>query len=84
MKVRYTLVGKKNFVTRRPNEQFLPDCLRPKFPKLYFTMIWGAMTDKQVSSMMLWDKEAWGNIISTGFVEYIFPVGDYVNIINFV
>lgn len=37
-------------------------------------MIWGAIIDGQVGLMVLWDKQVWGNITSTGFVEYIFPV----------
>lgn len=35
------------FVTRRPGEAYLPDCLKPKFAKPHFTMIWGAITDGQ-------------------------------------
>lgn len=67
--------GKKEvYVTRRTNQQFFPDFLRPKFPKPHFTMIWGAIIDGQVDPMVLWDKQVWGNITPTGFVEYIFPV----------
>lgn len=67
--------GKKQvYVTRWPNQQFFPDFLRPKFPKPHVTMIWGAIIDGQVDPMVLWDKQVWGNITSTGFVEYIFPV----------
>ena len=65
---------KRLFVTRRPGEQFLPDCLRPRFAKPAYTMVWGAIVDNRTGPLLVWDKEAWGNITSDSFVEHIVPV----------
>lgn len=50
-------VQQQIFVTRRPGEEYLPNCLRPKFVKSHFAMIWGSIIDGQRGPMVLWDKE---------------------------
>lgn len=67
-------IQRQMFVTRRPGEEYLPNCLRPKFVKPHFTMIWGSIIHGQQGPMVLWEKENWGNITSAGFLEHIFPV----------
>lgn len=59
------------FVTRRPGEEYLPDCLKPKFAKPHFYHDLGSNHRWTKGPMVLWEKENWGNI--TGLLSISFP-----------
>lgn len=65
---------KRLFVTRRAGEEFLPECLRPKFRKPAYTMIWGAIVDGRTGPMLIWDKDNWGNMTAKGLIDHVLPV----------
>ena len=58
-------------VTRRPGEEWLIDCMRPRFGKPVSCMVWGSITGHAVGPMEVWDKNAWGNINSAFFCQHI-------------
>lgn len=62
------------WVTRRPDEEFHEDCLVPKFPKQDSIMIWGAICGTFGGTkcpLILWDREGWGTINSTSYINHI-------------
>ena len=63
------------FVTRQTGKnRMISDCLRSKFQRPYYCMIWGVITTGQKGPLVIWDKTANENIISIGFVEHILSV----------
>ncbi len=63
----------RRFVTRQPDEQYHKHCLRPKFRKPSYCMIWGAICEQFKSSLIIWDRKN-GTTNSKTFVEHILPV----------
>lgn len=43
------------WVTRRPGEEYLEDCLVPKFPRLTTVMVWGAIYRDLKGPLVIWD-----------------------------
>ena len=64
------------WVTRRPDEEYLEDCLVPKFKKLGSLMVWGAISAGARSPdgrkrLVIWNSAEWGRITSKAYIEYI-------------
>ena len=65
---------KRLFITRRAGEEFIPECLRPRFRKPAYCMVWGAIMDNKRGPLLIWDKKNLGNMTAKGFVDHILPV----------
>lgn len=60
------------WVTRLPGEEYLEDCLVPKFRKLETIMVWGCIYGNIKGPLVFWDKKNWGKTINgPGYCEYI-------------
>ena len=60
------------WVTRRPGEEYLQDCIVPKFRKLSLVMVWGAISGIGGKlSLVFWDKKEWGNINGASYRDRI-------------
>jgi len=59
------------WVTRKPGEEYLEDCLVPKFKKLTTIMVWGAICGDQKSALIIWETENWGKITSQTYIDRI-------------
>jgi len=57
----HSVVGKCQavlFVTRRAGEEFLEDCIVPKFKKQTSVMVWGAVSGTgHKSELIFWDRK---------------------------
>jgi len=51
-----------SWVTREPGEQYIKDCLVPKFEKPMTIMVWRAIDGDQKSALMIWETESWGKL----------------------
>lgn len=47
------------WVTRLANEEYLEDCLLPKFRKLETIMVWGCIYNNEKGPLVIWDKQNW-------------------------
>ena len=68
------LGGKRGtvYVTRRAGEEYLDDCLVPKFEQKNSLMIWGGIlgyNGKKV--LVIWEKEDWGSIKAKTYIDHI-------------
>ncbi|KAH0610558.1 uncharacterized protein H6S33_012085 [Morchella sextelata] len=83
------------WVTRLPEEEYVEDCLVPKFRKLQTIMVWGCIYGNTKGPLVFWDKKEWGNTINgPGYCQnivrpYLYPfwqqksqVLDYVYIMH--
>ena len=60
------------WVTRMAGEEYLEDCLLPKFRKLETVMVWGCISGNQKGPLVIWDKAEWGRTInSQNYCQYI-------------
>lgn len=59
------------WITRKPGEQDMEDCLIPKFRKLSLLMVWGAISGCGGKQMLsFWDK-SWGKITAITYTNHI-------------
>jgi len=68
------LGGKRGtvYVTRRAGEEYLDDCLIPKFEKQNSLMIWGGILGYNGKKILvIWEKEDWGSIKAKTYIDYI-------------
>lgn len=60
------------WVTRLPAEEYIEDCLVPKFRKLETIMVWGCIFGNQKGPLVIWDKSQWGATINgPSYCKYI-------------
>ena len=59
------------WVTRRPGEEFLENCLVPKFHRLTMVMIWGAIYRDMKGPLIIWDMKGWGKITGSTYMDRI-------------
>ena len=64
-------VPRNVWVTRRPGEEFLEDCLVPKFNRLTTVMIWGAIYRDIKGPLIIWDMKSWGKINGFTYINRI-------------
>jgi len=65
----------KVFVTHMPGEEYLEDCLVPKFSHYSAVMVWGAIRGGQKSPLVVWDKKNWGSIDAVTYCNnLLYPV----------
>lgn len=62
------------FITRRPEEKYLPECLVPRFKDFSSLLIWGCVTSKGKGPVILWERDEWGNINSQSYQDRVLPV----------
>ena len=58
-------------VTRRLGEEYLEDCLVPRFARRTSIMVWGAIYWDQKGPLVVWDTSTWGNISGRTYVDHI-------------
>ncbi|OCK89220.1 uncharacterized protein K441DRAFT_516573, partial [Cenococcum geophilum 1.58] len=61
------------FVTRHPEEKYLPECCVAKFKNYSSWMAWGIITRKWKGPVVFFEKE-WGRVSSLVYLERIVPV----------
>ena len=61
------------YIIRRPNKQYYPNYLRPKFTNIPYIIIWAVFCGAEKKPLLFWNKEKWGNIMAQGFLDYIYP-----------
>lgn len=61
------------YVTRKvgKEEEYLQDCIVPKFEKKHTVMIWGAIVGDRKSQLVFWDRENWGTITAEAYINYV-------------
>jgi hypothetical protein len=59
------------WVTRKPGEEFLENCIAPKFSDYSAVMIWGAIRGGKKSEVVVWDKKCWGSIGAKTYCDNI-------------
>ena len=59
------------WVTRRPGEEYLEDCLVPKFPRLTTVMVWGAIYRDLKGPLVIWNTANWGRINGSTYIDQI-------------
>jgi hypothetical protein len=60
------------WVTRQPGEEYLEDCLVPKFRKLETIIVWGCIYGNVKGPLVFWDKKEWGATINgPRYCQYI-------------
>ncbi|RPB04671.1 hypothetical protein L873DRAFT_1665964, partial [Choiromyces venosus 120613-1] len=64
-------VSGTGWVTCRPGEEYLEDCLVPKFAKQTTIMIWGCIYCDLKELLVIWDLANWGRINGTTYVNKI-------------
>lgn len=62
------------FVTRRPEEKYLPECLTPRFKDYSSLIIWGCVISKRKGPLLIWERDEWGNINSQSYQDRILLV----------
>ena len=63
----------RRFVTRLPGEEFLAECIVPKFSRLNSCMMWGSISGHGKGPMLVWKKE-WGTINADRYIEHVIPL----------
>ena len=65
-------------VTRKAGEEYLDECLQPKFKKLEGTMVWAAITYGGKTELINFDRRTMGNskgnMDSQAYIDHILPV----------
>ena len=46
-------------------EEYIEDCLLPKFRKLQTIMVWGSISGNEKGPLVVWDKDQWGKTINS-------------------
>jgi transposase len=65
----------KVYVTRRPEEKYLPSCCVPKFKDYSCVHVWACIgRDGSKGPLFVWDREKIGNINSASYVAHILPL----------
>jgi hypothetical protein len=65
-------IRRKIYVTRAEGEEWLNDCLVPKFKKENSVMIWGGILGLGgKKSIVVWERENWGTITAERYVNHI-------------
>ena len=59
------------WVTRRPGEEYLDDCLVPRFARCSTIIVWGAIYRNQKGQLVVWDTHTWGIITGQTYVDRI-------------
>jgi len=59
------------WVTRRPREECVEDCLVPKFAKQTTIMVWGLIYRNLKGPLVIWDMTSWGRINGPTYIEKI-------------
>jgi len=59
------------WVTRKPGQEYLEDCLVPKFPRQTTIMIWGCIYRDLKGPLVIWDLANWGTINRPTYVNNI-------------
>ena len=59
------------WVTRKPGEEYLEDCLVPKFPRLTTVMVWAAIYRDLKGPLVIWDAANWGRINGSTYIDKI-------------
>jgi len=59
------------WVTRRPGEEYLEDCLVPRFARRTTVMIWGAIYRNYKGPLVIWNTNSWGNINGSTYIKNI-------------
>jgi len=75
------------WVTRRPGEEYVEDCLVPRVPRLTTIMVWGAIYRDQKSALVIWDTPSWGKINGSTYADHIirphlYPFWQYLHSIG--
>ena len=71
------------YIIRRPNKRFYPNCLRPKFTNIPYTMVWAAFYSVEKGPLLFQNKEEQGNITAQGFLDHIYPkLKEFYNFYN--
>lgn len=64
----------KLYVTRRPEEKFLPDCCVPKFKEYTTLFVWACIGgDGSKGPILIWDRDLWGNFNSLSYCQRVWP-----------
>jgi len=59
------------WVTRKPGEEFLENCIAPKFSDYTAVMIWGAIRGGKKSEVVVWDKKCWASVGAKTYCDSI-------------
>ena len=60
------------YVTRSAGEEYLDDCLVPKFEQKNILMIWGGiLAYNGKKGLVIWEKEDWGSIKAKTYIDHI-------------
>ena len=60
------------FVTRQVGEEWLDECLLPKFKKENSIMVWGGILGETGTKfLVLWEKNDWGTITAQTYIDHI-------------
>ena len=59
------------WVTRRPGEEYLEECLVPRFAKQTTVMIWGSIYRGLKGPLIIWDMVNWGRINGPTYINNI-------------
>ena len=60
------------FVTRQVGEEWLDECLLPKFKKGNSIMVWGGILGETGTKVLvLWEKNHWGTITAQTYIDHI-------------
>ena len=71
------------YIFRRPSKRFYPNCLRPKFTNVPYTIVQAVFYGAEKGPLLFQNKEEWGNIIAQGFLDHIYPkLKEFYNFYN--
>jgi transposase len=70
----FRLGHEKLYVTRRPEERYLPACCVPKFKDFVSLFVWGCIGgDGSKGPLLIWDREILGNWDSSSYCQHVWP-----------
>ncbi|PVH90193.1 hypothetical protein DM02DRAFT_734687 [Periconia macrospinosa] len=70
----FRLGGGQLYVTRRPEEKYLPDCCVPKFKDYVSLFVWACIGgDGSKGPILIWDRDILGNWNSLSYTQYVWP-----------
>ena len=71
----YIWLGKRPgrvYITRRAGEEYLDDCLVPKFDKKDSVMVWGGILGEGGKKVLvIWERDDWGTISASTYINNI-------------